>query len=171
MYGILRVSTFPSGNIITFVRLCHKTALYSNKYVINFFNVHASFSIDTKLHKCKVHAYDINYIYIACVLAGVGCADKIIMRKRRNNTLNLKISRQWSKRWCIRFKFQPPYQKILIHQTPRILPMWSQQNEVSTIVRWKLYKIGGMCTLKHEIISPKFYEIFIKIELKGYSAL
>ena len=28
-------------------------------------------------------------------------------------------------------------------------------------------KIGGMWTLKHEIISPKFYEILIKTELKG----
>ena len=28
-------------------------------------------------------------------------------------------------------------------------------------------KIGGMWTLKHEISSPKLYEIPIKIELKG----
>ena len=28
-------------------------------------------------------------------------------------------------------------------------------------------KIGGMWTLKHEIISPKFYELLIKTELKG----
>ena len=28
-------------------------------------------------------------------------------------------------------------------------------------------KIGGMWTLKHEIISPKFYEIIIKTKLKG----
>ena len=28
-------------------------------------------------------------------------------------------------------------------------------------------KIGGMWTLKHEISSPKFYEILIKTELKG----
>ena len=27
-------------------------------------------------------------------------------------------------------------------------------------------KIGGMWTLKHEIISPKFYELLIKTELK-----
>ena len=26
---------------------------------------------------------------------------------------------------------------------------------------------GGMCTLKHEISSPKFYDILVKIELKG----
>ena len=32
-------------------------------------------------------------------------------------------------------------------------------------------KIGGMRTLKHEISSPKFYEILIKTELKGYTAL
>ena len=32
-------------------------------------------------------------------------------------------------------------------------------------------KIGGMWTLKHEIISPKFYELFINTELKGYTAL
>ena len=28
-------------------------------------------------------------------------------------------------------------------------------------------KIGGMWTLKHDIISPKFYEIFIKTWIKG----
>ena len=32
-------------------------------------------------------------------------------------------------------------------------------------------KIGGMWTLKHEISSPKFYELFINIELKGETAL
>ena len=31
-------------------------------------------------------------------------------------------------------------------------------------------KIGGMWTLKHEIISPKFYELIIRIRLKGYTA-
>ena len=31
--------------------------------------------------------------------------------------------------------------------------------------------IGGMLTLKHEIISPKFYELLIKTELKGDTAL
>ena len=31
--------------------------------------------------------------------------------------------------------------------------------------------IGGMWTLKHEISSPRFYEILIKTELKGYTAL
>ena len=31
--------------------------------------------------------------------------------------------------------------------------------------------IGGMCTLKHEISSPKFYELLIKTELKGDTAL
>ena len=28
-------------------------------------------------------------------------------------------------------------------------------------------KIGGMWNIKHEISSPKFYELLIKIELKG----
>ena len=32
-------------------------------------------------------------------------------------------------------------------------------------------KIGGMWTLKHEISSPKFYEILIKTELEGYTAM
>ena len=32
-------------------------------------------------------------------------------------------------------------------------------------------KIGGIWTLKHEIISPKFYELLIKTELKGDTAL
>ena len=32
-------------------------------------------------------------------------------------------------------------------------------------------KIGGMWTLKHEIISQKFYEILIKTEIKGDTTL
>ena len=32
-------------------------------------------------------------------------------------------------------------------------------------------KIGGMWTLKHEIKSPKFYELLIKIEIKGDTTL
>ena len=31
--------------------------------------------------------------------------------------------------------------------------------------------IGGMCTLKHEISSPKLYELLIKTELKRDTAL
>ena len=31
--------------------------------------------------------------------------------------------------------------------------------------------IGGMWTLKHDIISPRFYELLIKTELKGNTAL
>ena len=31
--------------------------------------------------------------------------------------------------------------------------------------------IGGMWTLKHEIISPRFYELLINTELKGDTAL
>ena len=31
--------------------------------------------------------------------------------------------------------------------------------------------IGGMWTLKHEISSPRFYELLIKIELKGDTAM
>ena len=32
-------------------------------------------------------------------------------------------------------------------------------------------KIGGMWNLKHEIISPRIYELLIKTELKGATAL
>ena len=32
-------------------------------------------------------------------------------------------------------------------------------------------KIGGMCILKHDISSPKFFELFIKTQLKGDTAL
>ena len=32
-------------------------------------------------------------------------------------------------------------------------------------------KIGGMWTLKHEIISPKLYKLLINIELKVYTAV
>ena len=31
--------------------------------------------------------------------------------------------------------------------------------------------IAGMWTLKHEISSPRFYELLIKTELKGYTAM
>ena len=31
--------------------------------------------------------------------------------------------------------------------------------------------IGGMWTLKHEINSPKFYDLFINIELKNDTSL
>ena len=31
--------------------------------------------------------------------------------------------------------------------------------------------IGGMWTLNHEISSPRFYELLIKTELKGYTDL
>ena len=32
-------------------------------------------------------------------------------------------------------------------------------------------KIGGIWTIKHEIISPKFYELLVKTELKGENYL
>ena len=32
-------------------------------------------------------------------------------------------------------------------------------------------KIGGMWTLKHDISSPKFYELLMKTELKGDTAM
>ena len=32
-------------------------------------------------------------------------------------------------------------------------------------------KIDGTWTLKHEIISSKFYELIINTEIKGYTAL
>ena len=32
-------------------------------------------------------------------------------------------------------------------------------------------KIGGMWNLKHEIRSPKLYELLINTELKGYTSL
>ena len=43
--------------------------------------------------------------------------------------------------------------------------------EGSTIGMWIFYKIGGMWNLKHKIISPKFYEILIKTQLKGDNSL
>ena len=32
-------------------------------------------------------------------------------------------------------------------------------------------KIGGMWNLKHDISSPRFYELLIKTEIKGYNTL
>ena len=47
-----------------------------------------------------------------------------------------------------------------------------QANKKATLLnRGHSTKIGGMWTLKHEISSTKFYEIIIKAELKGYTAL
>ena len=39
MYIILLVNTFPSGNILTFVRYCHRMAWYMCKCVTNALNV------------------------------------------------------------------------------------------------------------------------------------
>ena len=74
MHGILRVSNFPSGNVMTFLRSCHKMAWNSNKYVRNDFNVHASVSIDNTLYVCKIHAYDIEYLSGPCLFERVGYA-------------------------------------------------------------------------------------------------
>ena len=32
-------------------------------------------------------------------------------------------------------------------------------------------KIGGMKTIKHDISSPKFYELLVKTEIKGYNSI
>ena len=32
-------------------------------------------------------------------------------------------------------------------------------------------KIGGICTIEHDISSPKLYELLIKTELKGDTSL
>ena len=74
MYGILRVSTLPSGNILTFVWSCQETSWYSNKYSINVFNVCAIVSTDTKLCTRKISASDIEYFSGAWLIAWVGCA-------------------------------------------------------------------------------------------------
>ena len=59
MYRILRVNTFPSGNIMKYVQSCHEMDWHLYKHVINASNVCASVSIDTKLYKYKIRAYDI----------------------------------------------------------------------------------------------------------------
>ena len=59
--------------------------------------------------------------------------DNLLMRKWRNitpnltnKTLNLTISQQWSKIWCIRIKIRMIRQKIYIHHRPMVLPLCSQ---------------------------------------------
>ena len=45
-------------------------------------------------------------------------------------------------------------------------------NRISTPLDSGQYtKISGMWTLKHEISSSRFYEVLIKTQLKGYTAL
>ena len=45
------------------------------------------------------------------------------------------------------------------------------KNKAPPLEGYHSENIGGMWTLKHEIISPRFYELLIKIELKGDTAL
>ena len=52
---------------------------------------------------------------------------------------------------------KPPYPTTVVPSNRRDLPLGGGQST----------KIGGMWTLKHEIISPKFYELLVKTELKG----
>ena len=42
------------------------------EYVTNIFNMCVSVSVDTKLYTCKIRAYDIEYIFNACILARDG---------------------------------------------------------------------------------------------------
>ena len=39
-------------------------------------------------------------------------------------------------------------------------------SKVTPIEGGKYHKISGMCTLKHDISSPKFYKLLIKIDIK-----
>ena len=55
----------------------------------------------------------------------------------------------------------PPDPTTMVHTTRRAPPLEGGISE----------NIGGMWTLKHEISSPRFYELLIKIELKGDTAL
>ena len=56
--------------------------------------------------------------------------------------------------------------------TPPDLTTTVQTNRRSPPLEGGISKnIGGMWTLKHEISSPKFYELLIKIKLKGDTAL
>ena len=45
-------------------------------------------------------------------------------------------------------------------------------NNIATLLEsGNSVKNGDMCNLKHEIISPKFNELIIKIEIKGDTSL
>ena len=74
MYVILWVSNFPSGDVLVFVQLCHKTSWQLNKYITNDFNFYASVSINTKLYMWKIHVYGIEYLSGNFLLARVGRA-------------------------------------------------------------------------------------------------
>ena len=55
----------------------------------------------------------------------------------------------------------PPDPTTTVHTNKRAPPLEGGISE----------NIGGMWTLKHDISSPRFYELLIKIELKGETAL
>ena len=64
------------------------------------------------------------------------------------------------------------HHKRRINQRLRILPLLLRPTRI--IHHWKvdiIEKNGVIWTLKHEISSPKFYDILIKIKLKGKNAL
>ena len=67
----------------------------------------------------------------------------LMMRKWRNitpnlinKTLNLTISRQWSKIWCIRIKIRIIFQTIWINHMNVILPLWSHITR--RLYHWKV---------------------------------
>ena len=93
---------------------------------------------------------------------------KIWMRKWR---ISQKTSHKWLHQWWIRLKCRNRHQTRKIHQRLRILPLWYRIKR--KIHRWKveIQKNDGMWTLKREIISPKFDELLIKTEIKGYIAI
>ena len=55
----------------------------------------------------------------------------------------------------------PPYPTTTVHTNRRAPPLEGGISE----------NIGGVWTLKHEISSPRFYELLIKTDLKGDTAM
>ena len=90
---------------------------------------------------------------------------KLLTRNRETMMLNLSISwNGWKISWI----------NLIIHQQTR----WKDKpqdfgtvvhtNRKVPLLQGRHYqKIRGMWNLKHEISSPKFYELFIKTKIKG----
>ena len=104
MYGILQLNTFPSGNILRFVRSFHEMDWYTyksvtnafsgltfEKYATNVLNARASVSMDTKLYTWNIRKYYIKYFP-----ARPYCALRAWIGSLLNNFIQKILLRLWT---------------------------------------------------------------------------
>ena len=84
-------------------------------------------------------------------------------------TENIKVLTAFMMDQTNNSKLSPAHKDTLTPPNPTTLVPATRRDP--TLYGGHSTKIGGMWTLKHEISSPKFYELLIKTELKGDTAL